>query len=315
MSNTDPNPAEFITPLNMNGLQGRMLRLPAAKGANINREILVVYGHHALLERWWGLVQNFNAYGNVTMPDLPGFGGMDSFYKIGQKPTIDNLADYLASFIKLRYKRRRIAVVGISFGFVVVTRMLQRYPELVKKVDLVVSAIGFAHSDDFTFSRKRMFAYRAFTKFIAIPPLPLIFDKLFLNRWTLRYAYTRTHNARHKFEEAAAQSPAIFEAVLETEIKLWRANDLRTHIFTTNEFLHLDNCQKRVNIPVWHIHTKKDYYFDNNVVEQHLSVIFSEYHHAELNLNTHAPSVNATKKEAAKFVPPRLRRALAQYLK
>ena len=76
-----------------------------------------------MLERWWGLVQNFNEYGAVTMPDLPGFGGMDSFYTIGRRPTIDAFADYLAAFIKLRYKRKRITIVGISFGFLVATRM------------------------------------------------------------------------------------------------------------------------------------------------------------------------------------------------
>jgi len=310
---TDPDPAQFITPLNMNGLQGRMLRLPADKPTN--RELLVVYGHHAMLERWWGLIQNFNAYGNVTMPDLPGFGGMDSFYKIGKKPTLDNLADYLASFIKLRYKRRRITIVGISFGFIVATRMLQRYPELVKKVDIMVSCVGFAHHDDFLFSRKRMFMYRTLSKFISIPPVPLFFHKLCLNSFVLRYAYTRTHNARHKFEAAAAQSPEIFEAVLETEIKLWALNDLRTHAFTTHQFLHVDNCQKRIDVPVYHIHAKADYYFDNHVVEQHFKVIFSEYKSFELDLTAHAPSVNATKQEAAQFVPRKLRQALSETLK
>lgn len=313
MKNQDPDPSKFITSLNMNGLQGRMLRLPANKPTN--RELLVVYGHHALLERWWGLIQNFNAYGNVTMPDLPGFGGMDSFYKIGQKPTLDNLADYLASFIKLRYKRRKIIIVGISFGFVVATRMLQRYPELVKKVELAVSCVGFAHYDDFLFTKKRMFMYRSVSRVVSVPPLPAIFQTLFLNKWVLRYAYTKTHNARHKFEAASAQSPAIFEAVLETEMKLWQQNDLRTHAFTTHEFLHVDNCQKQVSVPVCHIYAKEDYYFDNQVVEQHFRVIFNDYTGVELSLKTHAPSVNATKKEAAEFVPPKLRRLLTQILK
>ena len=124
----------------MNGLQGRMLHLPAPKGRN--REILLVYGHHSSLERWWGLAQVLNRYGAVTMPDLPGFGGMDSLYKIDKKPTIDNLADYLAAFVKMRYKRRRVTIIGMSFGFVVVTRMLQRFPELVKKVDVLTSLLS-----------------------------------------------------------------------------------------------------------------------------------------------------------------------------
>ncbi|MEJ0073013.1 MAG: alpha/beta fold hydrolase [Candidatus Saccharibacteria bacterium] len=147
-----------------------MLHIPAEKGKN--REILVLYGHHALLERWWGLVQNFAEFGSVTMPDIPGFGGMDSFYKIGQKPTLDAYADYMAAFIKLRYKHKRVNIVGISFGFLVATRMLQRYPELTKRVDFLVSAAGFMRADEFTFSRQRYLFYLYASRLMAVPPLP-----------------------------------------------------------------------------------------------------------------------------------------------
>src|SRR5487761_1162679 len=99
MSNkVSTNPADYIVPLNINKLEGRMLYAPA--NGSEDRNILLVYGHHAMLERWWSLVENLCEYGNVTMPDLPGFGGMDSFFTIGKKPTIDAYADYLAAFIK-----------------------------------------------------------------------------------------------------------------------------------------------------------------------------------------------------------------------
>jgi pimeloyl-ACP methyl ester carboxylesterase len=310
----EPDSAAYIMPLNMNGLQGRMMRLPAQKPGS-TREFLVVYGHHAKLERWWGLMQNFNQFGNVTMPDLPGFGGMDSFYKIGKKPTIDNLADYLASFIKLRYKRRRLTIVGISFGFVVATRMLQRYPELAKKVDLIISCVGFAHYDDFTFTKGRMLMYRGLVRLIGLPGVTKIFGPLCLNPFVLKYAYTRTHNARHKFEAAAADGLDMFNAVLEAEIDLWRINDLKTHMYTTGEFLHVDNCKHQVDVPVWHVSSKGDYYFNNHIVEQHLRVIFKDYKNFELDLRTHAPSVVATKKEAAAFMPSRMRRKLAEQLR
>jgi pimeloyl-ACP methyl ester carboxylesterase len=300
--------ADYIVPLNMNGLQGRMLRLPASRPSG--REMLVIYGHHAKLERWWGLIQNFAAYGTVTMPDLPGFGGMDSFYKLRQKPTLDNLADYLAAFIKLRYKRRRITIVGISFGFVIATRMLQRYPELAKKVNVMVSCVGFAHHEDFNFTRRRMFMYRTLSRVLGWPGVTPVFKLLCLNPFVLRYAYTRTHNARHKFEAAAADGLDTFRAVLDVEIELWRINDLKTHIFTTHEFLCVDNCKQQVDVPVWHISSKGDYYFNNQVTEQHLRIIFNDYKGFELDLRTHAPSVVATKKEAAAFIPPGLRKML-----
>src|SRR5260370_9518477 len=113
-------PADFIVPLNMNGLQGRMLTMTARRGKK--REMVLIYGHHSSLERWFGLAQVLNRYGSVAMPDLPGFGGMDSLYKIGQKPTVDAMADYLAAFVKMRYKRRRVTIVGMSYGLVVATR-------------------------------------------------------------------------------------------------------------------------------------------------------------------------------------------------
>ena len=117
MAKAKTNPAEYIVPLEINGLTGRMLHMPA-EGKH-KSEILFIYGQHSSLERWWGLIQYLHHYGAVTVPDLPGFGGMDSFYKIGQKPTIDNLADYLAAFMKMRYRHKKVVIVGLSFGFVV----------------------------------------------------------------------------------------------------------------------------------------------------------------------------------------------------
>ncbi|HEX7963230.1 MAG TPA: alpha/beta hydrolase [Candidatus Saccharimonadales bacterium] len=309
MAKPTPNAKDYIRPLNMNGLQGRMMSLPAS-GKN-KREILVLYGHHALLERWWGLIQNFSTYGTVTMPDLPGFGGMDSFYKIGQKPTIDNFADYVASFIKLRYKRRRISIVGISFGFVVATRMLQRYPDLAKKVDLVVSAAGFAHYDDFTFTRRRMFLYRGIAMVLSWRLPAFLWRHVALSPWVLRKAYARTHNAKHKFAEVAAL-PEKFEAMMNVEIDLWHMNDVRTHFATTSQFLHLDNCKIQIHVPVWHVYTKKDQYFDSSVVEQHLRVVYDSYESAVANLENHVVSVLADKKETAPFIPHKLRRFLSQ---
>src|SRR5687767_12840820 len=109
--------SDYVVPLEINGLNGRMLKIPPPDGRK--REILLIYGHHASLERLQGLVELLNDYAGVTMADLPGFGGMDSFYNIGKKPTLDNMADYLAAVIKLRYRNRRFTIVGVSFGFLV----------------------------------------------------------------------------------------------------------------------------------------------------------------------------------------------------
>lgn len=285
-----------------------MLHLPAKSKRAAHREILFVYGHHSSLERWWGLMQVLNHYGTVTMPDLPGFGGMDSFYKIGKKPTIDNMADYLAAFIKLRYKRKKIILAGMSFGFVVATRMLQRYPELSKKVTLLVSLVGFAHHDDFTFEKSRYYSYLIGTSLFHNRPAATFFRHVVLHPYFIRAVYARTHNAKHKFKSAASKEE--FDYLMDVEIGLWHDNDVRTYMYTTTEFLKLDNCQKRVNLPVYHISAQADRYFDNNLVEQHMRIIFSDFIGIQSKLTTHAPSIIADEKMAAPLLPPQIRRIL-----
>lgn len=286
-----------------------MLHVPAPK--NKKTEILFVYGHHSSLERWWGLMQVLNKYAAVTMPDLPGFGGMDSFYKIGKKPTIDNMADYLAAFVKMRYRNRKFVIAGMSFGFIVATRMLQRYPELTKKVTMLVSIVGFAHKDDFTFTRSRHFGYIVAAKALSHRPVAILFRYVALQPRVLRAIYARTHNAKHKF--ALAKDKAEFDYLMDVEIGLWHNNDVRTWGFTSVEFLNFDNCEHgRVNLPVWHVGAKADHFFDNNLVEQHMRVIFSNFHKTEIAMKAHAPSVIADEKMAAPFLPPQLRKVLAK---
>ncbi len=302
------NPADFIVPLNINGMEGRMLHLPAPKGKH--RDILFVYGHHSSLERWWGVMEVLNRYGSVTMPDLPGFGGMDSFYTIGKKPSIDAMADYLAAFILLRYKRKKVVIAGMSFGFVVATRMLQLYPELTDKVDMLVSIVGFSHHDDFLFSKSRRWGYLALARTFKHRPFSWAFRYIALNPTVLRKAYHRTNNAKHKF--AQATDLADFDRMMDIEIGLWHDNEIRTYMYITVEMLTIDNCNVRVDLPVWHVSSISDHFFNNYLVEQHLQVIFKTFHPVQTDLGSHAPSVIADAKTAEPLIPPKLRRALAR---
>lgn len=302
-----PDAADYIAPLNMNGLQGRVLHMPAPKGRN--REILLVYGHHSSIERWFGLVQVLNRYGAVTMPDLPGFGGMDSLYKIGKKPSIDDLADYLAAFVKMRYRRRRVTIVGMSFGFVVITRMLQRFPELAKKVDVLVSLVGFAHKDDFIFSKSRYWGYRAMAAAGSTAIGSAFFRGVILRPMFIRAIYGKTHNAKRKFVDLTNEQRKL---MIEVEVDLWRNNDARTYMYTSKQFLTLDNCKSQVDLPVWHVGVQDDHFFDNEIVEQHMRVIFSDFNGMTINMTKHAPTVIADAKDAAPFVPAKLRKVLSQ---
>lgn len=305
---TPQNSADFIVPLNINGLDGRMLHAPAP--VKSSREILLIYGHHAMLERWWGLVQNLNEFGVVTMPDLPGFGGMDSFEKIGRRPDIDAFADYLAAFIKLRYRNKRITIVGISFGFLVVTRMLQRYPELNKKVDMLVSVVGFMHRDDFIYGRHQRNFYRRVTRIFATRPVAFMIRYGALNRFILKTLYAKLPNSKRRMIEV---TPEEFNDTLEFEVKIWKANDVRTHWLTTSEFLNVDNCTKQIDLPVYHVVSEQDHYFNNDFVKQHMLVVFKGYHGYAARSKAHTPSILADKKAMRVLVPPGLRRVLKKH--
>jgi len=291
-------PEEYVMPLNMNGLKGRMLRLKPKR--NSKREFLIVYGHHSTLERWYSLAQVMNDFGGVTMPDLPGFGGMDSFYKIGETPDLDTMADYLASFVKLRYKNRRISLVGLSYGFLVVTRMLQKYPELAKKVDLLVSIVGFVHKDDFVFTLRRRNAYLLLSKTFKHRLPSFFYRKVLINPFVLKRIYHHTFNAKHKF---TGLTEAEREATVEFELHLWKVNEARTYMATSETMLTVDNCQVKVDLPVIHISVKQDNYFDRNRVEQHMRVTFNDYIHFKANLDKHTPSIIADKKQTSDFIP------------
>ncbi len=301
------NIEEAIVPLNINGLHGRMLKVPPKNSKK--REILLVYGHHASIERMTGFVEELNKYGSVTLPDLPGFGGMESFYKISEKPTLDNLADYLAAFIKLRYKRRHITILGMSLGFLIVTRMLQKYPEIAKRVNLLVSVVGFAHREDFILPKRIRWPLRI-TASIFSNKYPALFAQTFVLRGPfIRACYALVAGNHSKLKDADKEEQ---KRRINFEIGLWQSNDIRTYMDTTITMLRADTCDIQIALPVHHVAVDVDRYFDNHRVEQHLAVIYESVDVINATQKTHAPTVVATAKEAAPFIPPALKRLLSK---
>jgi hypothetical protein len=76
------------------------------------------------------------------------------------------------------------------------------------------------------------------------------------------------------------------------------------------EMANLDNCEDQVDLEVHHVSVEKDQYFDQATVEQHMRVVFNDYHEHIAVMDNHSPSINATKEKAAPLIPKTLRKVL-----
>ena len=303
-------PKDYISKMRINGLNGRVLRLP---NSNKKREILLVYGHHSSLERVYGMAEVLADYGNVTVPDLPGFGGMDSLYKAELHADFDTLADYLAAFIKTHYINKKFTIVAFSIGFAITTRMLQKYPEISDRVNLLISVAGFTKQDDFKLSKRIQFFYRTLSRLFSGSILSTVFRYSALNSFVLRVFYQYMPNARHKF---AGLTNDEFRKHINFEIELWHNNDVRTYMNTSYAMLTADLIHTPVALPVHHISIgDNDQYFNNEKVLENLQVIYQSCSVGKANLNSHMPSVIASKEDASALLPTSTRRLLSRNVK
>jgi pimeloyl-ACP methyl ester carboxylesterase len=300
--------AEFIKPLSINGLHGRVLKIQS-KNIKSKNKILLIYGHHSSLERMYGVAENLSKYGSVTMPDLPGFGGMDSFYKIDQEPTLDNLADYLATFIKLEFKKQKIIIAGMSIGFVIVTRMLQKYPELSKQVNMLISIVGFTHKKDFKFKKKTYYVFQIGSRFFS-KRWPAAFVKYAVLRApVIRATYKIVADKHVKMKDASEEER---KRRVDFEVGLWQSNDLRTYMATSVMMLSLDITNIKVGLPLVHIATNRDQYFNNTKVRSHLKKIYKPVEIYKIKLKNHAPSVIGDSKHVEAIIPKEVRKKLSK---
>jgi len=271
----------YVVPLNMNGLRGRMFRYSSKKSNPL--DILFVYDHHSSLESCRGIIQLlYSSFGNVTVADLPGIGGMDSFYKIGKKPSINNYAAYMASFMKMQFKRKKIVIVGVGFGFVIVTRMLQHYPELKKNVKLIIAIKAYADDDDFKLSKFNKIQYRYLAKLFSSRLLAVAARQILLNGPMLKLAYSKIPIIQDRLQ-LNKMSQKISQDIVRSEINLWQINDVRTFMSSVYELMMFSNCDHRIDLPLWHVAYRGDKLIDNNRAEQHLKVIYSSYRRFKTN--------------------------------
>lgn len=296
----------YIEDIELNGLKGRMINVPARDKSAKNVNILLFHGHHSSLERMGGVAELLSDFGNFCLPDMPGFGGMQPLYKIGMKPTIDNLADYMAAFIKLQYgSRKKFLVVGYSFGFLVLVRMLQKYPDIQKQVIDVIGVASFVKNDAFMFSHTRKALYRLLASVVGTRVMSFISRELFMRKWFIGSFYTGTRNAKSKFANVSKEER---KRIIDFEVNLWRCNDVRTRCFTVLEMFNVNlvDHTDKISKSVISITVDDDHYFNNKVVEQHLNIVFDKVRQYAADVETHGMSTVASADDARPYFPKAL---------
>lgn len=297
-------PKQFISEIKIQDIPGRMVVLPPHT-ATQSRHILVIYGHHSSLERMYSTAQSLQDFGTVCMPDLPGFGGMPSLSSSNITPSVDTLADYLAVFVKTHYRNKRFTIFGMSFGFVVATRMLQRHPELQKQVEMLISFVGFTHHKDFKFKARNYLLLKYTAKSLSRHPLPAkILAKTIIQRPFIATAYhlrSKTHPKMKGFSYSERKNLIDFEVIL------WQSNELYTYFATGHEMLTLDLTKMRIAAPVHHIAVAADQYFDNDMVQKHMKKIFSSVTVHQAVMENHAPTIIDGVDAAKKIIPQSIR--------
>ena len=300
-------PEDEVHPIEVFGLKGRALEIES-KGTG-KTPILFVYGVHTLLERVYTVSQVLAEFGPVTAPDLPGFGGMMSLEHVKERPSINNLADYLAAFIEQRFpdENQQVIMVGFSLGFVLLTRMLQRHPHLTKRVRVLVSLAGFVSAQDLKFNRPTRFLLRSFARVFRRRPWNVAFRYIYLQPPVLTPIYAVQAKRHPKFKDLSRPERA---KMIKFEVYLWQSNDVRTYFWMLYQISNLDLTRTKVKLPVHQISIKHDQYFKNKIVRQNMRKIFEEVtvHYAELP--NHAPTIIEDVEGAAQILPETMREVL-----
>jgi pimeloyl-ACP methyl ester carboxylesterase len=233
---------------------------------------------------------------------------MDPFYKIGEKPSLDNMADYIAAFVKLRYKKnQRFTIVAISYGFAVVTKMLQRYPDIAKRVNLLFSFSGLTNKDDFRWKKRNIILLYIGAWIFTNRFMAFLATKLALRAPVIKLFY-RLAEAKHpKLKDANKEER---NARIDFEIKLWKINDFRTWLYSATTMFRLNLSGHHVDLPVYHLSVDDDHYFNQVKVEEHMRQIYKDFMLIKTKTKAHAPTIMASAKDVAPLVPSKVRALL-----
>lgn len=215
------------------------------------------------IEMMTPLANVLSEYGDVTVPDLPGFGGMTNFYSIGKTPNLDTYADYLSAFIKLRYKKNRLTLFGVGFGYSLLVHTLQKHPDLCSKVDIVGGINGLLHHEDIrqtNLSRNFNLVRRSFQG------LPLL--RSIAKATTFQPQAIKTQLQINKID--------LDDDFLQSVVNSWQSVHVKTLRQLQKAELRLDLCQQNLKTKSYNLELPSIYRdIDTGKAEAHAEIVFS----------------------------------------
>lgn len=297
-----------IKPYEFEGLQGRYGHWPATH-AKAKRTFVLVYGQHATLERLVPIIEALRDYGDVYLADNPGFGGMESAYKIGRYPDLQFYGEHLKHFIDEYIPAdRQLTLFGISYGFQMLTQLLHDYPELNPRVEQIASFVGFVSHKDFNMPKR-----------ISIPLMYLltntgrtkigtaIYDRILSER-LIGAVYSLTRPIQPKFKTLKGEEAKRYA---QEQAWLWIVNDNRTHGVTAWDFFKRNDLTGyRLQAEAIHIGVPNDHFFNNVQIEAELKHMFPKLTTLRLNLDNHAPLDIDTPEKVKELLPAELDKIL-----
>lgn len=293
--------APEVTNYEFKGLAGRYGHWPANR-TNATRTFVLVYGQHATIERLKPIIETLQNYGDVYLADNPGFGGMDSPYKIKAYPDLDFYAQHLKNFID-RYvdPSRQLTLVGVSYGFQMLVEFLHSYPMYCQRVEQLISFVGFVSHKDFNMPKRvsiplmYMLCNSGRTKLGAA-----LYDRI-LNERLIMATYKATKPIQAKFKNLDGDEAKQYAR---EQAWLWLVNDNRTHGVTAWDFFKkTDLTAYRIDVEAIHIGVPKDHLLRNHQIEDEMSRMFSTFTAYSLHLDNHAPLDLDTAKKVQSMLP------------
>jgi hypothetical protein len=285
-----------IKQFNINGLEGRMLELPAKYTAKNRNNFLLIQGMHGSIERYVGLIEYLSNYGSVTVVDAPGFGGMQSFYSIGLDASLNRYGDYLATLIKWRFKKKHYILVSYSISFVFITRMLQKYPSMKSQISRVIALGAFADSSDFHEVWYKQDAIKVASAIASYRTGAMIIRATLLSTPMLKliYRFNLKNNHLSKIER---------REMADIEIYLWRLNDLRTQGSTMYQIHTFKMLPIKIDIGIEMVVTSHDRWIDSDSARKNLGQIYHNINVHHSSTRMHGITIIDNEADVARFVP------------